>query len=83
MGEQVKLTASNCGLRRPQVQEDGRNRAGKGVKAVVRSPELHSEEERPRHNEQLEFLGDAVLEFLCRCVSVVVYITIIMQIIFS
>ena len=68
MGEQVKLTASNCGLRRPQIQEDRRNGAGRSVKAVVRSPELYSEDERLRHNEQLEFLGDAALEFLCRCV---------------
>ena len=68
MGEQVKLTASNCGLRRSQIKEDRKNGAGRSLKAVVRSPELYSEEERLRHNEQLEFLGDATLEFLCRCV---------------
>lgn len=66
LGE-VKIAASNCGLRRPQVKEDWRAGLGGDVKALVHHVESQPERERLRHNEQLEFLGDAALEFLCRC----------------
>ena len=66
LGAQVKLTASNCGLRRPQIREDWAGGSGRGVKAEVRFAESQSEGDRLRHNEQLEFLGDATLEYLCR-----------------
>ena len=40
------------------------------MKAEMRYAQSQPEEERLRHNEQLEFLGDAALEFLCRCACV-------------
>ena len=40
------------------------------MKAEMRYAQPQPEEERLRHNEQLEFLGDAALEFLCRCACV-------------
>ena len=65
-GKEIKMTASNCGLRKPRVKEDWRNGGGADVKETVQHAECQPEEERLRHNEQLEFLGDAALEFLCR-----------------
>lgn len=70
LGEEVKLTASNCGLRRPQIKDDRRIGLGGDMKAEMRYAQSQPEEERLRHNEQLEFLGDAALEFLCRCACV-------------
>ena len=60
LAEQVKVTASNCGIRRPLV------RAGKSVKSETKRSGPQPEIERLRQNEQLEFLGDAALEYLCR-----------------
>ena len=61
----MKVTESNCGLRRSLI------RAGKS--------EIHCEG-RLRQNEQLEFLGDAVLEYLCRFSNAPLTTCIIMEI---
>ena len=67
LGKQVNITASNCGPRRPQVNPVSKSTPGRDIKAAIqRAEEVQSEAERLRHNEQLEFLGDAVLEYICR-----------------
>lgn len=48
------------------MKENWRAGLGGDIKALVRHAESQPEVERLRHNEQLEFLGDAALEFLCR-----------------
>ena len=67
-GEEIRVTASNCALHRPEGKSVGKKEGAAGIAGMVERAEMQSEEERMRHNEQLEFLGDATLEFLCRCV---------------
>ena len=62
------MTSSNCALHRPEGKSIGRKEGAASIAVVVEQAERQSEEERMKHNEQLEFLGDATLEFLCRCV---------------
>ena len=64
--KEVEVTGSNCGARRPLVRAERKSGAGKGIKAKIICAASQSERERLRHNEQLEFLGDAALEYLCR-----------------
>ena len=61
------MTSSNCALHRPEGKSIGRKEGAASIAVVVEQAERQSEEERMKHNEQLEFLGDATLEFLCRC----------------
>lgn len=66
LGIQVKLTASNCGIRRPTLLREDWMATGRDLKGEVHRAEAQSEEKRLRDNEQLEFLGDALLEYICR-----------------
>lgn len=68
----MRTTASNCGLRRPEPTTSSNAAPQKGLARLVSTVErleagkVVDAENRIRNNEQLEFLGDAVLEFLCR-----------------
>ncbi len=67
----TRTALSNCGLRTPSFVRSGvAPRAAKGIKGLieaVNTPFRESDEEnRLQNNEQLEFLGDAVLEYICR-----------------
>ena len=66
--EEVRVTSSNCALHRPRVKSLERKEGAMGISAVIEQAKKQSEEEQMLHNEQLEFLGDATLEFLCRYV---------------
>ncbi len=72
-GSHEEVTMSNCGLHKPVLLTTARPSAGKGLGLVLRameescrSTDAQREEKRLGNNEQLEFLGDAILEYLCR-----------------
>ena len=68
--DHVRNALSNCGLCGPEFLRTKTPKVSKGIKglqeAVKITPTDLDEVERLQNNEQLEFLGDAVLEFLCR-----------------
>ena len=74
--EQERTAQSNCGVRGPQLarplaREGGSGGVRKGLVALVdldpqTSSSASSSSPFNDNNERLEFLGDAILEFLCR-----------------
>ena len=64
------MISSNCALHRPRIKSLERKEGALGISAVIEQAEKQSEEEKMLDNEQLEFLGDATLEFICRYICV-------------
>lgn len=69
--DHIRHALSNCGLRDPQfLLSPGTTVSSKGMKDLIRSVKMDRSEmgrmQRLQNNEQLEFLGDAVLEYICR-----------------
>ncbi len=70
--DHARTAISNCGAKSCKFLKDLPNspRPAKGMKGLVetvkRGIENVDQETRLQNNEQLEFLGDAVLEYICR-----------------
>lgn len=69
----LRNALSNCGLRSIEYLSSSSSGGGKGtggMKDLIKSARMGFEEAdeslRLQNNEQLEFLGDAVLEYICR-----------------
>ena len=63
--EEIRIASSNCGQHRVEIKKADA-KALTSIEEIVAYAETQPEGERLQHNEQLEFLGDAALEFLCR-----------------
>ena len=70
--DHFKTAALNCGMANTSfiTSDEGVNgsRPYKGLKALIESVENGDKGVETHNNEQLEFLGDAVLEYICRLV---------------
>lgn len=69
--DHLRNALSNCGVRSPAfLRCSVAMPASKGMKELIRAVRMGEqsvdEAQRLSHNEQLEFLGDAVLEYICR-----------------
>lgn len=70
--DHIRSALSNCGLRVPVFLQStlGAGKTSKGMKELIKSVKTEfkdvDESQRLQNNEQLEFLGDAVLEYICR-----------------
>lgn len=68
--DHIRNALSNCGLRSPRYIRSSAPRMPKGIKGLIEAvrsaPRGVDETTRLQNNEQLEFLGDAILEYLCR-----------------
>lgn len=67
----MRNALSNCGLRTPKfLRSAATSKTAKGMKDLVKAVKMGfegvEESQRLQNNEQLEFLGDAVLEYICR-----------------
>ncbi len=65
----LRNSLSNCGLRTPFFLGAASSRGSKGMKDLIEAVKVEGEgdeAQRLLNNEQLEFLGDAVLEYICR-----------------
>lgn len=71
--DHLRSALSNCGLKMPEFIKSTLSSGGKATrsvmelkKAVMMDKKDVDESQRPQNNEQLEFLGDAVIEYICR-----------------
>ena len=72
--DHARNTLSNCGVKEPRYG-DRRNRLShtkkKGIVQLIdimaKLEDLDGSQSFVQHNERLEFLGDAILEFICTC----------------
>lgn len=67
----LRNALSNCGLRSIEyLPLSASGRGSKGMRDLIKFAKMGLEETdeslRIQNNEQLEFLGDAVLEYICR-----------------
>ena len=67
----TRNSLSNCGLRAPEYLCSSKAKGAGGIKGLMKAIQdsangIVDQSQRLLNNEQLEFLGDAVLEFICR-----------------
>lgn len=70
MEDDLKVVLSNCGLRRPEYAKPAVVTQRKGLRGLLNlGASVEKDDDggpiQLGHNERLEFLGDAVLEYLC------------------
>ena len=64
--DHIRTALINCGVAEPTPHSGLGKKVSKGLKGLVESIEHGDKGAWLEHNEQLEFLGDAVLEYVCR-----------------